>query len=154
MVEPLTRNYIGQGRRSWRSMQQDEPSHGASLSFQLAAEQVERRLGYSWGRAQKAILDACKRGEFPSRHRFGSGPDISEAHLRSWLDRPNKPRTGKRPRIIAYLAEMFPNQRVPEPAHYSRMTLKADLLNWDRSLSPLDVDTLKSAIDEWSIRTS
>jgi hypothetical protein len=51
---------------------------------------------------------------------------------------------------------MFPNQRVPEPADYPRKALKADLLQRDRTLSPLDEETLKSTIDEYnrSIRTS
>jgi hypothetical protein len=74
---------------------------------------------------------------------------LFDADLRRWLVRP-KPRTGKRPRIIAYLGEMFPNTRVPEPADYQRKALKADLLQRDRSLSPLDEETLKAAIDEYN----
>jgi hypothetical protein len=33
-------------------MQEGEPKGGVWLSFQVAAEEVERSLGYSWGRAQ------------------------------------------------------------------------------------------------------
>jgi hypothetical protein len=31
--------------------------------YLYAAEEVERRLGLSWGAAQKVLLDACKGGE-------------------------------------------------------------------------------------------
>jgi hypothetical protein len=122
---------------------------GMWLSFQVAAEEVERSLGYSWGRAQKAVLDACKRGELKCRNNREGGPDVFDADLQRWLVKP-KPRTGKRPRIIVYLGEMFPNTRVPEPADYQRKALKADLLKRDRSLSPLDEETLKAAIDEYN----
>jgi hypothetical protein len=127
----------------------DEPRDGAWLSFRLAAEEVERRLGYSWGRAQKTLLDACKRNELRWRNSQEGGPDVFDADLQRWLVRPES-RKGKRPRIIAHLAEMFPNRIVPEPVDCQRKALKADLLQRDRSLSPLDEETLKAAIDEYN----
>ena len=33
------------------------------VQFQLAAKEVERRLGVSWGMAQKVLLEACENKE-------------------------------------------------------------------------------------------
>ncbi len=46
-----------------------------------------------------------------------------------------------------YLMEHYP-EGVPSRADYPRKALKADLLNRDRNLHPLDESTLKKAIDE------
>ena len=35
---------------------------GIWLSFPLAAEEVERRLGLTWGLAQKTLIEACESG--------------------------------------------------------------------------------------------
>jgi hypothetical protein len=40
---------------------------GIWLSFQLAAEEVERRLGLSWGAAQKTLIEACENEEVRTR---------------------------------------------------------------------------------------
>jgi hypothetical protein len=96
------------------------------LSFQVAAEEVERRRGCSWGAAQKAV------------------------HFWHWLDKSKpKPQPRKRSRVKAYLADMFHNQRIPDD--YSRKVLRADLLKRDKNLYPLDDSTLKSAIDEYNV---
>jgi hypothetical protein len=61
-----------------------------------------------------------------------------------------KPRTvGKRPRIVALLSQMFQG-RVPDPAHYPRKTLRADILKRDPELFPLDDQTLKDSIKEYN----
>jgi hypothetical protein len=87
--------------------------------------------------------------------------DVSEADLRYWLGQQKaKPReareareareVGKRPKIRALLADMFHGCRVPEPAHCVRKALRADLLQRDPNLDPLNLGTLKSAIDEYN----
>ena len=133
-------------------MQQDEPEQverGRWLSFQLAAEEVERRRGCSWGAAQKAVLDACKSGKLKWRNGSQGGPDVLDVHFWHWLDKPRpKPQPKKRSRVKTYLAEMFHNQRVP--GDYSRKDLRGDLLKRDKSLYPLDDGTVKSAVDEYN----
>jgi hypothetical protein len=79
--------------------------------------------------------------------------DVDEADFRYWLGQQKaKPKSevGKRPRIRALLAEMFQGRKVPDPAHYARKALKADLLELDPNLEPLDETTLKLAIDEYN----
>jgi hypothetical protein len=77
--------------------------------------------------------------------------EVSEADLRYWIEQQAKPKAiGKQPRIKALLAEIFPNHRVPDPAHCPRKALKADLLKRDPSLKPLDEATLKSAIEDYN----
>src|SRR5580704_19418156 len=55
----------------------------AWIGYTLAVEEVERRLGLSWGAAQKALLEACERGELRWRNTPGGGPDIGIAEGRS-----------------------------------------------------------------------
>jgi len=54
---------------------------------------------------------------------------------------------GKQPRILKYLSTHF-SDGVPEPGLCPRQKLKADILKWDPSLSPLDEATLKTAIEK------
>ena len=54
---------------------------------------------------------------------------------------------GKQPRILKYLSTHF-SDGVPEPGLCPRQKLKADILKWDPSLSPLDEVTLKTAIEK------
>jgi len=79
--------------------------------------------------------------------------EINADDLRYWLkcqSLAKKPRTvGKRPRIVALLGQMFPD-RVPDPAHFPRKTLRADILKLDPELSPLDDQTLKDSIEEYN----
>jgi hypothetical protein len=124
-----------------------EPDRGVWLSWRLA---VERRRGWSWGKAAKAIDDACAKGELRWRHRFGGGPDISEADFLRWLN-PPKPELGKQPLIIKYLAEKFPGQRVPDPAHCVRKDLLAELRKSDPLLKSLDYKTLCRAISKYHL---
>ena len=55
---------------------------GIWLSFQLAAEEVERRLGLSWGAAQKTLIEACENEEVRTR-----GSDVFDIDLWQWLKR-------------------------------------------------------------------
>ena len=80
--------------------------------------------------------------------------EINADDLRYWLKSqrasPNKQRTlGKRPRVIKQLAEMFP-EGVPDPGDCPRKDLRAELLERDPSLKPLDEETLKRSIEEFN----
>jgi hypothetical protein len=55
---------------------------GIWLSFQLAAEEVERRLGLSWGAAQKTLIEACENEEVRTR-----GSDVFDIDFWQWLNR-------------------------------------------------------------------
>jgi hypothetical protein len=121
------------------------------LSFQLAAEEVERRLGVSWGMAQKTLLEACENKEVTWRKASVGGPDVFDTSFLEWLSFKQHPQPGgKQPRLLKHLATMFHNKRVPDPSDYSRKALRADLLKRDPSLYPLDEATLKTAIDKYN----
>jgi len=120
------------------------------ISFELAAEEVERRLGFSWGKAQKVLLEACENKKIKSQG-TECGPDVLDTSFREWLRAKQYPRqpTGKQPRLLKHLAKMFPNKCIPDPSDYPRKALKADLLKRDPRLGPtLDEATLKSAIEK------
>jgi hypothetical protein len=70
--------------------------------------------------------------------------------LTHWRALSIKQAGGKRPRIIKQLAEMFPNGPVPEPGLCPRKVLRAQLLERDPTLSPLDLETLKAGINEYN----
>jgi hypothetical protein len=81
---------------------------------------------------------------------------VSADDLRSWLkpteakkQEPKKKALGKRPRIKAHLAKLFP-EGVPDPAHCPRKELLRELLKLDPGLKPLDDGTLKTAIEEYN----
>jgi hypothetical protein len=78
--------------------------------------------------------------------------DVDEEDFRYWLDNLKEPLTltGKQPVIIEYLKEMFKGQPVPDRARYPRQELKAALLERDKKLTPLNLTTLKSAIDKYN----
>jgi succinate dehydrogenase flavin-adding protein (antitoxin of CptAB toxin-antitoxin module) len=119
------------------------------LSFQIAAEEIERRLGLSWGAAQKGLLEACEKGEMRTQkvERFERFPDVLDADFFAWLEaKLKRDRGGKQPRIRKLLAEMFQGRRVPNPKLCPRDRLRADIVKADRSLHPLDFKTLSTAI--------
>lgn len=123
----------------------------AWLSFDYAAEEVERRLGLTWGKAQKTVMDWCETDAVKSRQSFAGGPDVSRNDLEHQLELKLKPKRGfKQARIMEQLAKMFPESRVPDPADCSRKSLRADLLRVDPKLDPLDESTLKTAIDKYN----
>jgi hypothetical protein len=121
------------------------------VQFQLAAKEVERRLGLSWGMAQKVLLEACENEEVTWQKASQGGPDVLDISLLEWLKaKQNPPRGGKQPRILKHLAAMFPNERVPEASLKPRHILRADLLKRDPDLKPLDEGTLRRAIDTYN----
>ncbi len=122
---------------------------GGWLSFDLAAEEVERRLGTTWGKAQKTVLDLCEKGTVRWKNQPTGGPNVSVRDFEDWLEKKlsRKPR-GKQARIRAQLIKMYPAARVPDPDQCPRDALRADLLKRDKTLDPLDPATLKKAIDE------
>ena len=71
------------------------------VQFRLAAEEVERRLGVTWGRAQKLLLDACDNGELEWEPHEG-GPNISYTDFWPWLEAKQSPRKSKRasPKLV------------------------------------------------------
>jgi hypothetical protein len=75
-----------------------------------------------------------------------SGPD-----LRNWLKHQSATPTagGKQSRIARLLAEMYPTG-VPNRGDCPRWPLRATLLKRDASLKPLDLKTLKTAIDAFN----
>jgi len=77
-------------------------------------------------------------------------PDVlvSNIDFYNWLNRqPANPTAGgKQSRLVRLLAEMFPGG-VPNRADCPREPLKAELLKRDPSLKPLDLKTLKTAIE-------
>jgi hypothetical protein len=122
------------------------------VQFQLAAEEVERRLGLSWGMAQKTLLEACENEEVTWQKASQGGPDVLDTSLLEWLKAKQNPpaRGGKQPLILRHLAMMFHDKRVPDPSDCSRKALRADLIKRDRRLDPLDFATLKTAIDKYN----
>jgi len=58
-----------------------------------------------------------------------------------------KPAVGKQPRILKLLADRFGNSPVPDRGMCPRNALKADLLKLDPTLAPLDLTTLRTAIN-------
>jgi hypothetical protein len=73
--------------------------------------------------------------------------DVSKTDLEHWLSQPTS--GGKQSRVSRLLAEMFPDG-VPNRADCPREPLKAELVKRDPSLKPLDLKTLKTAIDTYN----
>jgi hypothetical protein len=89
--------------------------------------------------------------------------DVDEADFRYWLDQQKaipeqgkqgvpEQEQGKQPLIMKYLAELFPNRPVPDPAYYPRNRLRAELLKCDAGLKPLDMKTLGRAIKKHNLK--
>ncbi|MGC1860428.1 MAG: hypothetical protein WA733_04700 [Methylocystis sp.] len=83
---------------------------------------------------------------------------LNEDDLRHWAVQPPKITSvllvrktiGKQPRVVERLKDKFKGEPVPEPGLCPRKALKAELLLADPSLTPLDEDTLKRAIDAYN----
>jgi len=144
----------------------------AWVYFHWAASQIGDKLAISPGPAQAQLRKLCASGEIraiasvddeepepipPSRWSDKDitalwGHDyvvaISGNDLRNWLNQQPTQSTagGKQSRLIRLLAEMFPTG-VPDRADCPREPLKAELLKRDPSLKPLDLKTLKTAIE-------
>ena len=126
------------------------------LRFQLAAEEIERRLGLSWDAAQKTLLDACNNYQVRWKQDQG-GMEIWDTDFVGWL----RAKQGlparfkaigpseKSERIIIHLVKMFP-QGVPDRARYTRKLLKAKLIMLDPGLFPLYRETLRKAVAKYN----
>jgi hypothetical protein len=58
---------------------------GGWLSFNLASEEVERRLGVTWGAAQKTVVDWCESGALRWENVPMGGPKVSYNDLQRCL---------------------------------------------------------------------
>jgi hypothetical protein len=76
---------------------------------------------------------------------------VSRTDFDYWLNQqPTRPTAGgKQSRLARLLAEMFP-AGVPARADCPREPLRATLLKRDPSLTPLDLKTLKTAIEAYN----
>jgi hypothetical protein len=142
--------------------------------FHWAADQIGDKLSIPPGPAKAQLRKLCATGEVrtllsedqmsepehvsPSRWR-SEDVDLTEAEhclavsdndLAHWLDQqPTHPAGGKQSRVARLLVEMFP-AGVPNRADCPREPLKAELVRRDPSLSPLDLKTLKTAIEAYN----
>jgi hypothetical protein len=143
------------------------------IYFHLAVEEVGEVLAIPPSAAQTTLRKLCAAGQIralaaQSDHDdgpFGPMPEpvpptewpdldtiwqdvlVSEGDLRTWLDRqPTARAGGKQSRLSRLLAEIFP-EGVPSRADRPREPLRAELLKRDPTLKPLDLKTLKTAID-------
>ena len=126
------------------------------LSFQISAEEVERRLGLNPTDAQKALLEAC--ANYQVRSRQGEdGLEVRDMDFVHWLrakqglpvrSRAKTP-AAKWSRIMDQLTRIFPNG-VPDRTRYTRKLLKANLIMWDPGLFPIDRAMLGKAIEEYN----
>jgi hypothetical protein len=74
---------------------------------------------------------------------------VSNIDFYNWLDQHQPVSGGKQSRIARLLAELFPTG-VPHRGDCPREPLKAQLIARDPSLNPLDLKTLKTAIDAYN----
>jgi hypothetical protein len=143
------------------------------VHFHWAANEIGNKLAIPRRSAQAHLRKLCASGEIraissderdflekpepipPSRWRdediaaaWGLLVAVSGNDLRNWLSHQSATPTagGKQSRLIRLLAEMFP-AGVPNRADCPREPLKAELLKRDPSLKPLDLKTLKTAIE-------
>ena len=143
--------------------------------FHWAANNIGDKLAITPGAAQARLRKLCASGEIrtlmsweheepetisPSQWRDEDvdlivGPSdftvaVSRSDLRRWLDQqPTQAAGGKQSRVARLLAEMFPDG-VPTRADRPREPLRAELIKRDPSLQPLDLKTLKTAIEMYN----
>jgi hypothetical protein len=118
------------------------------VPFSAAVHEAERQLGISVLKAHEALSAAVENNEVTSR-RDEDDLFVLDTSVLDWIkaQQRRKP-SGKQPRILKLLEKMFSNGGVPDPADYPRHILRADLLKADPSLYPLNLSTLKTAIDK------
>jgi len=78
--------------------------------------------------------------------------DVHKDDFGYWLDNQQQPKSelGKQPLVIKYLAQMFPSQRVPDPAYYQRKALLAELRQRHPNLKSLEHRILDRAIKRYN----
>lgn len=92
---------------------------GIWLSFPLAAEEVERRLGLTWGLAQKTLIEACESGEIETQSNYcGKGPSVFDVDFYKWLTSAAKPKRTSRPQalVLRAISELGLADNLPTPA--------------------------------------
>jgi hypothetical protein len=143
------------------------------VHFHWAANKIGDKLAIAPGAAQARLRRLCESGEIRSLMSWDEEePEtisptqwreedvdltwrltvaVSRNDLDRWLDQqPVQPTAGgKQSRIYRLLSDMFPTG-VPHRADRPREQLKAELLKRDPSLAPLDLKTLKTAIDTYN----
>jgi hypothetical protein len=88
--------------------------------------------------------------DFFSRWFAGPAAPVSKAKIDEfWPVTKSVPTSGKKPKLWKYFQKHFPTG-VPNPSLEPRKTLQGKILKWDTALSPLDLGTLKTAIDEYN----
>jgi hypothetical protein len=143
--------------------------------FHWAADKIGDKLAITPGAAQARLRKLCASGEIrtmmswdneepetisPSQWRDEDvdliAPldfltvAVNRSDLRRWLDQqPTQAAGGKQSRVARLLAEMFP-AGVPTRADCPREPLRAELIKRDPSLQPLDLKTLKTAIEMYN----
>jgi len=118
------------------------------VRMSVAVYETKRQLDVTLLEASKALSEACDKDEVQSMQDEGDY-FVLDTSLLDWLKGKKKDFGGKQSRIIALLATKFPNG-VPNRSECPRTPLRADLLKADPSLDPLDLTTLKSAIDNYN----
>jgi hypothetical protein len=101
---------------------------------------------------KEAVLEFAKRRQLSGPSWWTNGTDTPTTYNSTGTSNAVtitnvEPRAlGKTPRIREYLIEHYP-KGVPDPAHCPRKALQKALIEWDQSLTPLDLGTLKKAIE-------
>ena len=98
---------------------------------------------------KEAVLDFAKRHELPPPSWWAGSSEMCPQGTNEKAGGNVRGGWGKQARILKFLSEHFP-LGVPEPGLCPRYILKADLLEWDPDLKPLDDGTLKKAIHSYN----
>jgi hypothetical protein len=115
----------------WRSMQQDEPTHGVWLSWRLAVEQVERSRGVSWGEAARSVDAAIAKGKLTCRQALGDGPDVWEVDLRHWLANPySKDRATPKRNLADFAVKTLWHSANNIPKHLTHKVIVKQMADW------------------------
>jgi hypothetical protein len=143
----------------------------AYVYFYWAANKIGDKLAIPPSAAQSRLRRLCASGEIRSLMSWADeepetilptlwreedadliAPDVitvavNASDLDNWLNQqPAQAAGGKQSRIARLFAEMFPTG-VPNRADCPREQLRADLIERDARLQPLDLKTLKTAIE-------
>jgi hypothetical protein len=117
------------------------------VPYSAAVHEAERQLGIPLIKAHEALSAAVENNEVTSRRDEENDLFVLDTSVLDWIKR-RQSRGGKQPRIRKLLAQRFPNCEVPEPKLCPRLPLRAELVKADPSLDPLNLSTLKTAIDD------
>jgi hypothetical protein len=126
------------------------PSAAQAQLYKLCASGQVRAIGTDEDNPYEDTLEPIPPSQWADGDRPMKDVLVSNIDFYSWLGRQLSPAAGgKQSRIIRLLGELFPTG-VPNRADCPREPLKAKLLKRDPSLEPLDLKTLKTAIDTYN----